>query len=105
MNRQVDGHIEDARHLGKIHAQEKDVAPAAVAEVHADGCGFVEDWKWGSLRSLKKFRAHAKGVIGGMPRAEHPLIAPHGADTSSHLVGQRLETEPTVSGGEGARKG
>ena len=34
---------EHARAFGVIHAQEKDVAPATVAEVHAHGCGFVED--------------------------------------------------------------
>src|SRR5688500_10234175 len=37
-----------------------------------------------------------------MAGAEHPLIAAHGADAFSHLVGQRLKREPMVSGGEGA---
>ena len=34
---EVDGHIQHFGALGKIHAEEEDVAPAAVGEVHADG--------------------------------------------------------------------
>ncbi len=72
--------------------------------LHADGRGFVKDGKRSPLRPLKKFAANAKGVISRMSGAEHPLIAPHGADTPPYLVGQSLETEPAVGGCERARK-
>ena len=43
--RQVDGDVEHARAFGEIHAEEENVAPAAVGEVHAHGRGFAQDGK------------------------------------------------------------
>ena len=40
---QIDGDVEHARAFGEIHAEEEDVAPAAVGQVHADGRGFAQD--------------------------------------------------------------
>ena len=37
-----------------------------------------------------------------MAHAEHPLVATHGAHTASHLVGQGLEGETLIGGGQRA---
>ena len=51
---------------------------------------------------LQKLRADAQRMIAGMAHAEHPLIAPHGAHTSAHLIRQRLKTEALVRRGQRA---
>ena len=37
-----------------------------------------------------------------MAHAKHPLIAAHRADAAPHLIGERLESEPVIRGGERA---
>ena len=51
---------------------------------------------------LEKLGAQAQRVVGGVAGAEHPLVAAHGAHGAAHLVGERLEAEAAVSGGERA---
>ena len=41
----------------------------------------------------------------GMAGAEHPLIAAHRAHAAAHLVGERLEAERAVTGGQRAGNG
>ena len=41
--REIDRDVQDPRALGKVHAEEEDVAPAAVRQVHADGRGLAQD--------------------------------------------------------------
>ena len=43
MDGEVDGDVEDLGSLGVVHAEEEDVAPAAVGEVHADGRALAEN--------------------------------------------------------------
>ncbi len=43
MHAEIDGDIEHARALGKIHAEEKDVAPRAVREIHAHRRALAQD--------------------------------------------------------------
>ena len=54
-----------------------------------------------ALRS-QQLGADAQRIIGGMADAEHPLVAAHGAHAAAHLVGQGLEAERVVGGGQGA---
>ena len=104
MNRQVDGDVEHSRQFGQIHAQKKDVAPTAVAKVHPHGRGFVKNREWIAGAAPQQLGAHAQRVVSRMSRAKHPLIATDRANTSPHLIGQRLECQPAVSGSERARK-
>ena len=103
---QVNRDIEHARAFGKIHAQEKDVAPAAVGQVHAHGRGLAQDGveRLGGA-ALQQLATDAQRIVGGMAGAEHPLIAAHGAHAAAHLVGQRLEPQRAIAGGQGAGDG
>src|SRR5208283_2699762 len=42
---EIDRDIQNARALRKIHTEEEDIAPAAMAEIHADGGSFGQDRK------------------------------------------------------------
>ena len=44
-------------------------------------------------------------MIGRMAHAEHPLVAAHGTDAAPHLIGQRLEAEALIDGGQRAGEG
>jgi hypothetical protein len=102
MDGEVDGDVEDAGALGIIHAEEEDVAPAAMAEVHADG---VRSRRMGIDAggiARSQFGPDAEGLIERDAHAEHPLVAADGADAAADLVGEGLEGEAMVGGGEGA---
>ena len=103
---QIDRHVEHARAFGEIHAQEKDVAPRAVGEVHAHRRGLEQDRKerLGGVAS-QEFRADAQRIVRRMADPEHPLVAANRADTAAHLVRQRLERQCAIAGGEGAGYG
>ena len=73
-----------------------------MGEVHANGGGFVED---GEGAGGVEFRAEAEGVVGEVAGAEHPLVAGEAADALADLVGEGLEGEAAVGGGEGAAEG
>jgi hypothetical protein len=98
---QIHRDVEHARAFGEIHAQEKDVAPAAVAEVHAHRRRLAQDGIE-AARAPQQFRAQAQRIVGRMAGAEHPLVAAHRAHAAAHLVGQRLEAQAAVSGGQRA---
>ena len=101
---EIDGDVQHARAFRKIHPQKEDVAPAAMRQVHAHRRGFAED---GEERvrgpPRKHLRPDAQRVIGGVAGAEHPLVTLHGAHAAAHLVGQRLESQRAVTGGQSAR--
>ena len=100
---QVDRDIENASAFGEIHPQKENVAPSTVSQIHADRRSLVQDGEQRRTRAgIQKFGAQAQRVVGGMPGAEHPLIAANGAHAAAHLVGQSLKREPVVAGGEGA---
>ncbi len=103
---QVNGDVEHLGALGEIHAQEEDVAPAAVREVHAHRGAFAQN-RVGAVARVgpQQLRPDAQRVIGRVPHAEHPLIAAHRADAAADLVGQRLKRQPVVSRRQGARDG
>ena len=103
MDGEIDGDVEDASALRVIHAEEEDVAPAAVAEVHAHRGAFAEDGIETSRVAPEQLGSDAEWLIEGMSHPEHPLIAADGADAASDLVGQGLEGEAMVGGREGAR--
>ena len=100
---QVDRHIEHPRPLGIVHAEEEDVAPAGVREVHPHGRRFAEQRKGAVLAAGEQFRADAEGVVGRMPDAKHPLVAPQRPHALADLIGERLQAEFTVADREGAR--
>src|SRR5260370_1892990 len=74
-----------------------------MSQVHADGCSLTQD---GEDRCVvEKLGTESQRVIGGMSGAEHPLVATYAAHAAAHLVGQRLEGERAVTGGECAGYG
>src|SRR5260370_22937822 len=74
-----------------------------MSQVHADGCSLTQD---GEDRCVvEKLGREWQRVIGGMSGAEHPLVATHAAHAAAHLVGQGLEGEQAVTGGECAGNG
>ena len=102
MNRQIDRHVQHARHLRQIHPQKKDVAPPAVAQVHAHGRRLAQNREGIAVAAHEQFRPNAQRIIGGVARAKHPLIASHRPHASPHLVGKRLKREPAIRGGQRA---
>ena len=103
---EIDGDVQHPRAFGKIHPQEEDVAPSAVRQVHAHGRGFAQNRKQRiGLPSRQQLRTDAQRIVGGMAGAEHPLVAAHGAHAAPHLVGQRLEAQRAICGGQRARDG
>ncbi len=98
VNAEVNRDIEDARAFGKIHAEEEDVGPTAVREVHADRGSLTQERE----RGAEKFGSDAERLVGGMTDAEHPLVAADRADAAADLVGERLEPEVVIGGSERA---
>ena len=102
---QIDGDVEHPRAFRVIHAEEKDIAPAAVAEVHANRGRFAEDRKSAApAGTVEQFAPENQRIVGRMPDAGHPLVAAHGAHAAADLGRQRLECEPLISRGQRARK-
>ncbi len=103
--RQIDGDIENPRAFRVIHAEEKDIAPATVAEVHADRGRFAQDRERAApARTVEQFGPQNQRVIGRMSDAGHPLVAAHGTHAAANLGRQRLEGEPLISRGQSARQ-
>ena len=48
----------------------------------------------------KKLRAEAQRIVVRVAGAEHPLVAAHAAHAAAYLVGERLEAERAVAGGQ-----
>ena len=69
-------------------------------EIHADGRALQQD---GIAVTVvrEEFAADAQRVLGRVTHAKHPLVAAHGADGFPHLVGEGLESELVIGGGEG----
>ena len=95
---EIDGDVENARAFGIVHAEEENVAPSAVSQVHAHRSRLAQDGKNGIAG--EKFRPEAEGIVVGVAGAEHPLVAADAAHTAAHLVGKSLEAERTVAGGK-----
>ena len=94
---QIDRRINHLRAFGEIHAEEKDIAPAAVRKVHADGRAFAKNRiAAGGRRELQKFRANSQRNVGRMARPEHPLVPSHGSDAATNLIGQSLKRKPMI---------
>ena len=103
---QVDGNVEHAGAFGKVHPQKENIAPPAMAQVHADRRGLAQDREEIVRgRACEEFGANAQWGVLRMRGAEHPLIAAHGAHAAPHLVGKRLKTQRAIAGGERAGKG
>ena len=100
MDGEIDGDVDHAGSLGEVHAEEENIGPGGVGEVHADGGAFAEDGEE-VVVLLEEFGANTQRVIGGVPHAEHPLVTADGADGFADLVGEGLEGELMVGGGEG----
>ena len=102
---QVDGDVQHARAFGEVHAQKENVAPAAVAQVHADRCGFPQNRKEAAGVALEQFGANPEGRVFRVRGAKHPLVPAHRAHAAPYLVRERLKAQRTVPGGQGAREG
>ena len=91
---------------GKVHAEEEDVAPGAVRQVHAHGRRLAQDRvRRVGRRPVQQLAADAQRLIGRVADAEHPLVPAHRAHAAAHLVGQGLERQPVVGCRERARHG
>ena len=97
---QVDRDIEDPRAFGIVHAEEEDVAPGAVGQVHADGRGFLEDGKTPVAgEAMPQFRAYAQGLVVRMADGHMIVLASAwwqpprgyatGPRTSAPVIGER----------------
>ena len=98
---EVHGDVEHLGPLGVVHAQKEDVGPGRVGEIHPHRCEFAENGIGALWGSLQEFWPQSQWLIGGMAHAEHPLVAPHGSHTASHLIGEGLESQSVVSGRQG----
>ena len=83
---EIDGNIEDAGALGEIHAEKKDVGPAAVREVHAHGREFAEEGMRPRTGGGEELGADAEGLVERVAEAEHPGVAAGGADLAEVAV-------------------
>ncbi len=100
-NAKVDRDIQHPRPFREIHAQEENVAPAAVREVHADRRPLDKDGEGLIGRgAVLQCSAYFQRMVGRMAHAEHPLIAADGADTAADLVGQSLKADGLIGGGQ-----
>jgi hypothetical protein len=105
MHTEVDRDIQHPRALGKIHAQEKNVAPTAVRQVHPHRSPFAENRISAVRRAFQEFAPETQWLIDGMPHAKHPLIATHRAHAAPYLISQRLEGEPVIRLSQGTGDG
>ena len=105
-NRQVNGYIEYAGPLGKVHAKKENVAPTAVREVHADGRPLDEDGeRLVRRRTPLQRRVDLQRMVGRVSHAEHPLVAADRSHAAANLVGEGLEAQGLVGSGHGAGDG
>ena len=84
-DRKIDGDVDDPRALRKVHTEEEDVAPAAVREVHPDGCGLAQDRE--SRIAGKKLGTKAERIVECVAGPEHPLVPAHAAHAATNLIG------------------
>ena len=96
MHSQINGDIQHPRAFGEIHAQKKNVAPAAVAEVHAHRRALAQNRVAAIGVAPQQLGPETQGMIGRMTHAKHPLIAADGAHAAPHLVGKCLKREPLI---------
>ncbi len=100
---EIDRDVEHFRALGIVHAEEEDITPAAMGQVHADRRALAQDRIETARRiAQREFLAQAQRLVGGVAHAEHPLVAAHAAHAAADLVGQRLEREFLIGCGQGA---
>ncbi len=103
---EIDRDVEDASAFGEIHAEEEDVAPRAVRQVHAHGRRLAQDRVGRVGRGpVEQLGPQPQRLVGRVAEPEHPLVAPHRSDAAPHLVRQGLERQPVVRGRERARHG
>ena len=100
---QVDRNVHHPGAFRIIHAEKEDVAPRAVAQVHADRGLLVQERIEAVGSSFQKLVADSERMIHRMAGAEHPLVALHRPDAAPDLIGQGLEAELPVGLGQGAR--
>jgi hypothetical protein len=104
MDAQVDRDVKHAGTLGVVHAQEENVAPTRVSEVHSHRRALAEDWIRAIEAAGEEFGFEAQGLVCGMTGAEHPLVAADAAHAAADLVGKGLEGEAMVGDSEGTAK-
>ena len=106
MHGQIDRDVQHLGTLGEVHAKEKDVAPAAMGEVHAHRGAFPQD-RISTIQRIpaQEFGSETQRLIGRMAHAEHPLVPSHGTDAPSDLAGKSLKRQPMISHRQCARDG
>ena len=67
-------------------------------KVHADGRCLAQDGK--DRIACKKLGTEAQRIVVRVAGTEHPLVATYAAHAAAHLVGERLEAERPVAGGQ-----
>ena len=102
---QIDGDVEHPRALREIHAEEEDVAPAAVRQVHPDRGALAQDrMRCVAAAGAQQLGPDAQRLVERVAEAEHPGVAPRGPDRVAHLVGERLEPERVIGRRQRARQ-
>jgi hypothetical protein len=96
---EVHRHVEHARPLGAVHRQEEDVAPTGVGQVQAHR-GALDQ----RLLTGRPLGRQAQGSRRRHAVVEQPAVALRRAHRSAHLLGQRVEGQPAVGFGQGARE-
>ncbi len=106
MRAQVDGNVQNPCAFGIIHPQKEDIAPPAMAQVHAHRGGLTQDGEELVLGlAIQQFGANPQRSIFRMGGAKHPSVAADGAYAAPHLVGKSLKSQRPIAGGQGAGEG
>ncbi len=93
-HREIDGHVDHARALRVVHAQEENIAPTAVGQIHAYRRAFDEHGVDAVGIRLLQLVTHSERMIERVAGAKHPAVAALRADRALHLLCQDVKTEP-----------
>ena len=102
---EIHRNIQHAGAFREVHPEKENVAPSAVRQVHAHGRGLAENRKYRRRGpGRQQLGTNPQRIVGRVPGTEHPLVAAHRTHAAAHLVGQRLEAQGAIAGGQRARK-
>ena len=80
VQREIDRDVQHPGAFRGVHAEEEDVAPAGVRQIHADGGSLAQDRVGVAGSPCQQFRPDAQRMILGRPGAKHPAVPGHAAN-------------------------
>ena len=94
---QIDRSVNHPRAFGKVHPEEKDVAPTAVRKVHSH-CRSLSQNRIRSRHIIKLQQRflNTKRNIRRVARAKHPLVPSHCSNTAANLIRQCLKRQVMI---------